>query len=235
MSLLAWVGINLEVRAVTTVFLAMLLPMVAPAGETAEPSAIAISQPLQVQSTATMQVHISVYNRTDFPQPYEGDVADENGRLILSGGWDIILEEIKEGKILSSRSLSTGEKHVGVRYTLEPQGHRQWDWNVSGSELTDHPGNYRFQLKYGNLATTGELLRVVDTLKTPEHIQVKYAADKEGYFIGEPITVRFTIKNHGKDVFLFEKGGDYRGATRYLRFYFTAANEKAEQALDPRP
>ncbi len=213
----------------------MCLPIQAASEDPGPPSEIGIYQPFQITSNGTMDVHIYVYNRTDLAQAYQGDVADENGNLILTGNWDMILEEIKGGKVISSRSMRMGKQHKGAHHLLEPQSHYNWEWKASVADLTDHPGNYRFQVKYGELTKRGQLFRIVRSLKTPEYIEVRYVTDKENYFIGEPITVSFIVTNNGQDDFLFETGGDYRGATRHLRFYFTATNELGQKAIDPKP
>ena len=204
------------------------------AEEANPPSEIGIYQSLQTKITDTMRVQIYVYNRTDQMQAYEGDVIDENGRLLLSGGWDIVLEEIKDGRTISSGSLRVGN-FPSISHQLEANGHDHWDWQVSVSNLTDHPGNYRFHLRYKHLSHTGRLFRIMENLKTPELIETAYVPDKETYCMGEPINLKFRIRNNGKDDFIFDKGGDYRGATRHLRFYFTAVNKKAEDAIDPKP
>jgi hypothetical protein len=198
------------------------------------PSEIGIFQPLQTKITDTIKVQIYVYNRTEKPQAYEGDVIDENGKLILSSGWDIILEEVKNNQTISSRSLRT-RNFPSVLHHLEANKFDHWDWHVSVSDLADHPGNYRFHLKYKHLNHIGQLFRVMENFKTPEYIETAYIPDKQTYFMGEPINLKFKIRNNGTDDFLFETGGDYRGATRHLRFYFTAANEKGVEAVDPKP
>jgi len=198
------------------------------------PSEIGIYQPLQTQMTDTMKVRIYIYNRTDRPQAYEGDVLDGKGKLILSGGWDIVLEEIKDGQTIYSRSLRTGNV-PSVLHPLEANESDHWNWQVTVSDLTDHPGNYRFRLKYKHLSHAGQLFRIVEYLKTPEFISTEYIPDKKTYFIGEPIKLKFKIRNHGTDDFIFERGGDYRGATRHLRFYFTSVNEEDVEAIDPKP
>jgi len=182
-----------------------------------------------------IEVRVYVYNRTDRPQAYKGDVSDEEGNLLLSGGWSISLEEVAEGKTVSSRDLRRATAPTAALHTLEPQGYREWKWKARVSELTDHPGSFRFRLTYGKLAATGQLFRIAKSMKTPDHIRVTYTRDKEAYFIGEPVTVTFRIENQGRDVFLFEKGGDYRGATRHLRFYFTGETKDGVRATDPKP
>jgi len=205
-----------------------------PAAEPNPPSEIGIYQNLQAMLSDSLKVRIYVYNRTDQLQAYEGDVIDDKGKLLLSGGWDLILQEIKEGKIISSRSLRI-RKFPPVLHNLKANKYDNWDWQVNVSDLTDHPGNYRFQLKYKHLTYTGQLFRIVDTLQSPDFIKLAYVSDKRDYFIGEPITLKFKIKNNGTDDFVFERGADYRGASRSLRFYFTATNKKGEKAIDPKP
>jgi hypothetical protein len=202
--------------------------------DTTLPYNIYLSQPLQTKITDTMKVRVSVWNPTDQTQTFQGDMVDAEGNLILSGGWDIIFEEIKEGNVIFSRSLKKNDLSSIPQY-LEANGNKNWEWQVAASDLTDHPGNYRFQLKYKNLTYTGQLFRVINNLKTPEHIDIQYVTNKKTYFIGEPISLKFVIKNNGKDDFIFDTGSDYRGASRHLRFYFTATNEKGSKAIDPKP
>jgi hypothetical protein len=162
-------------------------------------------------------------------------VADKKGNLLLSGAWDLLLEEVREGNVIGATSLRPKERGEGQRHELKPNGYERWKWKFSISKMVSRPGNYRFRVTHGNYTETGRLFRVVTRLDTPDWISLSYVPDKTAYFLGEPISVRFALKNNGTDEFHFEEGGDYRGATRHLRFAFAAESDKGEKAVDPMP
>lgn len=67
----------------------------------------------------------------------------------------------------------------------------------------------------------------------PEGAQVTIACDKGEYFLGENVLLHFTLTNAGSVPFEADFGGDYRGATRALRFDVTAIHESGRVAEDP--
>jgi hypothetical protein len=69
----------------------------------------------------------------------------------------------------------------------------------------------------------------------PEHVRLSLVFDKEQHFLGENILVHLCIENVGKEAFLIHRGGDYRGASRHLRYHVSATDEKGNAAADPDP
>ena len=69
----------------------------------------------------------------------------------------------------------------------------------------------------------------------PSGAKVTLELDHREYFLGENVLVHFTLENTGTDPFEANFGGDYRGATRALRFKLTATDESGHLAEDPDP
>src|SRR5262249_15834343 len=67
----------------------------------------------------------------------------------------------------------------------------------------------------------------------PAGARVSLVLDKPQYFLGENILVHFCVENVGAEAFTVETGGDYRGASRHLRFPATATNTAANPAFPP--
>ena len=205
------------------------------AGQKDTPLNVSASHRLECLMTQPLDVRINVYNGTGAPQTIRGEVADGKGNLVLTGDWSLALEEVKEGKVVSTRALGPKTPAAGKPLTLQHGKYRDWKWKAPIPKLVDHPGSYRFRVGLGERTCAGRLFRVVERPGTPKWISLTYTPNKQACFIGEPIEVHFVMKNNGKDEFHFEEGGDYRGATRHLRFAFTAENEKGEKATDPKP
>ncbi len=99
-------------------------------------------------------------------------------------------------------------------------------WDVPGQKLLDlgvvtaaeHAGNLRQQ------PTT-----------VPADARVSIDLPRKEVFLGEPITVQFCVENVGKGLFQISTGGDYRGASRHLRFEVKATDEKGKPVVDPEP
>ena len=189
----------------------------------------------QILITEAITLRVYIFNGTKSPQVYEGDLTDDSGNLIFTGDWEIALEEVKNGAVIASKNLGRKSEQSAIQHTIQPLKYQQWELKVPVKDLTDHPGNFRFRLRFGNITKTEQLFRIVESLKIPEYIEMTYTTDKTDYYIGEPIKVRFFIKNNDTDDFRIETGADYRGSTRPLRFYFTAENEKGQKAIDPEP
>jgi len=216
-----------------SVFALASLRLPAQAGE--DRVEVNISHPVECVITGELEARVYIYNRTDAEQTYKGEVADEKGNLILSGAWDLVVEEVKDDQVVSAKPLRPGRRPAGTQHTLKPRGHNHWKWNMPLKKLVDHPGNYRFRVSQGPYSNTGRLFRVVERPGAPDWISLTYTPEERSYFIGQPIAVHFELKNNGTDEFHFEEGGDYRGANRHLRWAFAAENEKGEKAVDPRP
>jgi WD40 repeat protein/HEAT repeat protein len=65
--------------------------------------------------------------------------------------------------------------------------------------------------------------------------RVRIVAEKKRYFVGEEIYVDHITENIGKVSIEYEKGGDYRGATRHLFYYLQAMHEDGTKMPDPDP
>lgn len=205
-------------------------------GEQGQPPInVYIRHPLECLLGKDLNIRFFVFNGTDFERTFRGEPADEAGNLALPGDWNLVLEEVKEGKVVSTTDLREAPRAEGELTKLKAQGHRDWRVKLPGKKLPARPGNYRFRVSLAGRETTGRLFRIVETPGPPDWVSLTYTPDKERYFLGESITVRFVMKNNGRDDFHFEEGGDYRGATRHLRYVFTAQNEKGEKAADPKP
>ncbi|EEF57510.1 HEAT repeat domain-containing protein [Pedosphaera parvula] len=73
------------------------------------------------------------------------------------------------------------------------------------------------------------------TQPVPAGAKVTLELDHPEYFLGENVLVHFTLQNIGDQPFQADFGGDYRGATRALRFKVTATDESGVVAPDPDP
>lgn len=73
------------------------------------------------------------------------------------------------------------------------------------------------------------------TQPVPEGASVKLEVDRQEYLLGENVLVHFILKNTGDQPFKADFGGDYRGATRHLRFKVTATDAAGRVAEDPDP
>ncbi|HEY7310246.1 MAG TPA: hypothetical protein VH643_12860 [Gemmataceae bacterium] len=69
----------------------------------------------------------------------------------------------------------------------------------------------------------------------PEYARVGLLLDKKRYFLGENILIHFFVKNVGRGSFSINLGGDYRFATRHLRFSVTATDAQGREVPDPDP
>ncbi len=196
---------------------------------------LGIHHPLECLISGDLEATVYIYNRGDKEQTYVGEVAAEDGTLLLSGDWKLTLEEVKNGKVVWSKRLGPQFPAAGKRHSLAAGKDRSWKSRIPVNELVEHPGNYRFRICHGAQSQNGRVFRIVDHRGGPEWISLTYLPDKQTYFIGEAITVHFTLKNNGTDEFHFEEGGDYRGASRHLRWIFTARNQHGQEAVDPRP
>lgn len=58
---------------------------------------------------------------------------------------------------------------------------------------------------------------------------------KRRFLLGENLLVHFTVKNVGEAPFTISHGGDYRGASRHLRFKVIATDASGRQQADPVP
>ncbi len=69
----------------------------------------------------------------------------------------------------------------------------------------------------------------------PPDAKVTLEVDRNDFFLGENVLVHFILQNKGNRPFEADFGGDYRGATRALRFKVTARDESGRAAEDPDP
>ena len=68
-----------------------------------------------------------------------------------------------------------------------------------------------------------------------EGANVTLEFDHPDYFLGENVLMHFVLQNTGDTPFEASWGGDYRGASRHLRFKVTATDEAGQVAEDPDP
>jgi hypothetical protein len=73
------------------------------------------------------------------------------------------------------------------------------------------------------------------TRPVPEYARVGLLLDKERYFLGENILIHFFVENRGRESFSINLGGDYRFASRHLRFSVTATDAQGREVPDPDP
>lgn len=69
----------------------------------------------------------------------------------------------------------------------------------------------------------------------PAGARLTLELDRHEYFLGENVLVHFILENTGDQPFEVDFGGDYRGATRSLRFKVSATDETGRVAEDPEP
>jgi len=73
------------------------------------------------------------------------------------------------------------------------------------------------------------------TRPVPAGAKVTLELDRSTYFLGENVLVHFILRNTGDTPFVASWGGDYRGASRQLRFTVTATDEAGKVVEDPDP
>jgi hypothetical protein len=69
----------------------------------------------------------------------------------------------------------------------------------------------------------------------PAHAKVSIELDRKEYFLGENVLLHFRIENTGTEPFKINLGGDYRGASRSLRFAVQATDGAGKPSDDPDP
>lgn len=69
----------------------------------------------------------------------------------------------------------------------------------------------------------------------PAGARVRLEAGRSEFFLGENVLIHFILENVGSQPFEMAFGGDYRGASRALRFKVTATDEAGRVAEDPDP
>ncbi len=72
-------------------------------------------------------------------------------------------------------------------------------------------------------------------MPVPAGARVSIELDKNEYFLGENVLLHFCIENSGKEPFQIDLGGDYRGASRHLRFNVKALDAAGKLCDDPDP
>lgn len=194
-----------------------------------------VTHPLVCLMTNDLEVQISISNQTQEALSYVGEVLDEKGSLALSGDWNMLLEQVKSGAVVTTTPLGPKDRPPGKPHDLKEHGSEHWKFKLPIAKWVSTPGNYRLRVSNGPHSHTGRVFRVAASLETPDWISLSYTPDKKVYSIGEPISVHFALKNNGADEFHFQEGGDYRGASRHLRYLFTAESDQGVKATDPKP
>ena len=69
----------------------------------------------------------------------------------------------------------------------------------------------------------------------PDRAIVTLELDKPKFFLGENILVHYRLENAGTNPFQIKVGGDYRGASRHLRFKVEATGPDGKAVPDPDP
>jgi len=69
----------------------------------------------------------------------------------------------------------------------------------------------------------------------PPGAKVNLVFEHQEYFVGEDVSFQFVLENTGDAPFEYETGGDYRGASRALRFKITATDPDGHECEDPDP
>ncbi len=86
----------------------------------------------------------------------------------------------------------------------------------------------------GVLPNVGSTVGGKDT-PAPAPATVSIELDRTEYFLGENVLLQFCIENTGKKGFKIDLGGDYRGASRALRFSVEAFDAAGRLCDDPDP
>lgn len=74
-----------------------------------------------------------------------------------------------------------------------------------------------------------------EVAEVPKGAKITIEFDKAEFFLGENILLHFVIENTDAEAFSINLGGDYRGASRSLRFHVTLTDEKGVEVADPDP
>src|SRR5262249_35879442 len=69
----------------------------------------------------------------------------------------------------------------------------------------------------------------------PKGAKIAVEFDKTEFFVGENILRHFVIETKGPEALSINGGGDYRGASRSLRFHVTLTDEKGTPVAAPDP
>jgi hypothetical protein len=78
--------------------------------------------------------------------------------------------------------------------------------------------------------------RVQDSgVPVPAGARLSLVLDQQKYFLGENLLVHFCVENVGPVPFSINLGGDYRGASRHLRFSVLATDASGQTVADPDP
>ena len=72
-------------------------------------------------------------------------------------------------------------------------------------------------------------------MPVPEDAKIALRFNKQQYFLGENVAAEFCVENTGRGIFYIDLGGDYRGASRSLRFHVKATDDKGMEVADPDP
>lgn len=73
------------------------------------------------------------------------------------------------------------------------------------------------------------------TNPVPPGATIRLDVDRQEFFLGEDVMIHFVLENIGDQPFTYDTGGDYRGASRALRFKVTATDDAGHVAEDPDP
>ncbi len=177
---------------------------------------------------------IDLYNNAE-ELTCRGSPTDAAGHLILTGGWDLVLEEVDHGKTVRRTSLKPASSGAGEPLKIGRIAFAEtpWQWDAQG-QFT-HAGNYRFTLSYGGISTSSGLIHADTRPEPPPWIAITVTPERMQAMLGEPLAVTFRVANLGVDVYRAMLAGDLEVGTRSPRFAFTAQRDDGVRASDPEP
>ena len=117
------------------VLVALVGALAASASAQDGPMQVNAFHPLECVLGETITVNVYLYNRSDVPQVYRGEVTDDQNRLILSGDWALTLEETRGGQIVATEPFQPKQKAEARPKRLAPRGSKDWKWKVAVADL----------------------------------------------------------------------------------------------------
>lgn len=206
--------------------------------DTWPPVPIGVWTPHEVVLDGELNVKVSARNFTDEKMAVSGGFSYDGDMLTIAGDWHLTLEEVRGRGAITRKSFHGSHAEEAGTTEIAPWETKSWSLMMPVRYLVSECGTYRFRLKMAEHEKVGEPFEVVKEGVLPEGISLGYEPEKTDYFIGEPIFVRFTLKNDGAEEFHFEGGGDTRvvgGHGRKTRYAFTAHSDDGARAVDPFP
>ena len=183
---------------------------------------------------APFPLEIQLIRRDAAPWICDGRPIAEDGTFLLPGRWDLVLEELDSQGVTTRHSLKPIPAAAPEPFAVPVDRYACNAWSLDAKNLFTHAGTYRFILSYGACERRGPDTRIRDTV-IPPGIAVTVTPDRLRAVLGEAVFVDIAVENHGTIPFHAQFGGDYRGTTRALRFFFTATRADGVPCNDPEP